>query len=118
MLGAVYPVLPGVIAIYGSFFVYGLFFGFEAFGLWFWLIQIVILVAIVVADYAVGAYGVKKFGGSRASIIGSTVGLIVGPFVIPVVGLIIGPLLGAFIGELIIGSSPKLAFKAAIGALL
>jgi uncharacterized protein YqgC (DUF456 family) len=118
MIGAVYPVLPGVLAIYGSFFVYGLFFGFDAFGFWFWSIQTVILLVIIVADYAVGAYGVKKFGGSRASIIGSTIGIIIGPFVIPVAGLIIGPFLGAFIGELIIGSSPKRALKASVGALI
>ncbi|MEX1029866.1 MAG: DUF456 family protein [Paenibacillaceae bacterium] len=120
MIGAVYPVLPGVLAIYGSFFVYGFFFSFETFGFGFWFIQTVILLIIMVADYAVGAYGVKKFGGSRASMIGSTIGIIIGPFIIPIpgLGLILGPFVGAFIAELIIGSSPKLALKASVGALI
>jgi uncharacterized protein YqgC (DUF456 family) len=118
MIGAVYPVLPGVLAIYGSFFVYGFFFGFETFGFWFWSIQTLILLIIMVADYVVGAYGAKKFGGSRASMIGSTIGILIGPFVIPVAGLIVGPFLGAFMAELIIGTSPKQALKASVGALI
>jgi uncharacterized protein YqgC (DUF456 family) len=118
MAGTVYPVLPSVLAIYGAFFIYGWLVGFEPFGFWFWLIQTLIVAAIVIADYAVSAYGVKKFGGSRASVIGSTIGLIVGPFVIPAFGLIIGPFVGAVIGELIIGTQWKLAIKAGIGSVI
>jgi uncharacterized protein YqgC (DUF456 family) len=118
MIGAVYPILPGVLAIYAAFFIYGFFFGFSAFGLWFWSIQTLILLVIIVADYAVSAYGVKKFGGSRASIIGCTIGIIIGPFVIPVAGLIIGPFIGAFIAEIMKGSSPRHALKASTGALI
>jgi len=118
MLGAVYPVLPGVLAIYAAFFVYGFMIGFGELGLWFWLIQTVILAAVIIADYAVSAWGVKAFGGSRASVIGSTIGIIIGPFAIPAVGLIAGPLIGAFVGEWIAGTPPRLAWKAAVGALV
>ncbi|NEW08460.1 DUF456 family protein [Paenibacillus sp. SYP-B3998] len=118
MIGAVYPVLPGVLAIYGAFFLYGWLVSFEPFGIWFWLIQSIIVLIIIVADYAVSALGVKKFGGSKASVIGSTIGLIIGPFVIPAFGLIIGPFLGAVIGELIIGTEWKKAFSAGIGSVL
>ncbi len=118
MAGAVYPVLPGALAIYGAFFVYGLFFGFDAFGFWFWLLQTMIVVVIFVADYAVSALGVKTFGGTRASVIGSTIGLIIGPFVIPVAGLIIGPFLGAVIGEMTQGTAVKQAVKAGAGSVV
>lgn len=118
MAGAVYPVLPGVLAVYAAFFVYGLMIGFGSFGKWFWLIQTTIVVVIFVADYVVGAYGVKKFGGSRASVIGSTIGLIAGPFVIPVVGLLVGPFLGAAIGELATGADIKQSCRAGIGSLV
>ena len=74
--------------------------------------------ALFVADYAVGAWGVKKYGGSKASIYGSTIGVIVGPFLIPGFGLILGPLLGAIIGELLIGSDFKLACKAGLGSVV
>jgi len=118
MAGAVYPVLPGALAIYGAFFVYGFFFGWTEFGFWFWTIQTLVVVVIFVADYAVGALGVKKFGGGRASVIGSTIGLIVGPFVIPAFGLLIGPFLGAVLGELLVGTKPEPAMKAGLGALV
>jgi uncharacterized protein YqgC (DUF456 family) len=118
MVGAVYPVLPGAVAIYAAFFVYGWMVSFQPFGVWFWVIESTIFVGLMVADYAVGALGVKKFGGSRASVIGSTIGLIAGPFVIPVAGLIIGPFLGAVIAEVIKGTDFKQALSAGIGALV
>src|SRR5690606_13532197 len=104
MLGTIYPVLPGVFAIYAAFFVYGWFFSFSDFNIWFWIIQTFILLVLIVADYIVSAWGVKKYGGSKASVIGSTIGIIIGPFVIPGVGLVLGPFLGAVIGEMIAGS--------------
>ncbi|PYI54006.1 DUF456 domain-containing protein [Paenibacillus flagellatus] len=118
MAGAIFPILPGVLAVYGAFFVYGLFFGFGEFGFWFWLLQTSIVAALLIADYVVNAWGVKKFGGSRASVIGSTIGIIAGPFVIPGVGLIVGPFLGAWIGELLAGADMKQATRAGLGALV
>lgn len=118
MAGAIYPILPGALAIYAAFFVYGWFFSFEPFGFWFWSIQTIIVVVLFVADYMVNAWGVKKFGGSRASVIGSTIGILIGPFVIPAFGLIIGPLAGAIIGELIHGSDMGRAVKVGWGSLV
>ncbi|MDF2963401.1 MAG: rane protein [Paenibacillus sp.] len=118
MAGAVYPVLPGAVAIYAAYFVYGWMIGFEPFGVWFWLTQTTLLAILLIADYAVSALGVKKFGGTRASVVGSTIGLILGPFVIPVAGLLIGPFLGAVIGELITGTEWKQALRAGVGALV
>lgn len=118
MVGAIFPILPGALAIYAAFFVYGFFISFEHFGVWFWIIQTLIVAALFIADYAVNAWGVKKFGGSRASIIGSTIGILIGPFVIPAFGLLLGPLLGAIIGELIVGSKLDEALKAGFGAVV
>lgn len=118
MAGAIYPVLPGVIAIYFAFFVYGWFFSFEPFGWFFWIIQTLIVIALLVADYAVGAWGVKKFGGSKLSVWLSTIGIIIGPFVIPAFGLILGPLLGAMLGELIKGETLNKAFKVGVGSVV
>lgn len=118
MAGAVFPILPGALAIYLGFFVYGWFFTFASFGWVFWTMQTLVVVVLFIADYVVGAWGVKRFGGSRASVIGSTIGIIVGPFAIPGFGLILGPLIGAFAGELIAGSRPDKALKVSIGSLL
>jgi len=118
MIGTVYPILPSVFAIYGAFFVYGFMISFEPFGWWFWIIQTLIVIILTVSDYVVSAMGVKKFGGSKASIWGSTIGLIIGPFVIPAFGLILGPFIGAVIGELINGASFERAVKAGVGSVL
>jgi len=118
MVGTIYPILPGVIAIYAAFFVYGFMISFEDFGIWFWSIQTVILIVLFIADYAVGAISVKKYGGSRASVIGMTIGLIFGPFVLPVAGLIAGPFIGAVLGELTQVSDMKHALKVGWGSLV
>ncbi|MFF2480780.1 DUF456 domain-containing protein [Paenibacillus sp. NPDC058071] len=118
MAGTVYPILPGALAIYGAFFVYGFFFSFEPFGWVFWTLQTLIVVVLFIADYAVSAWGVNRFGGSRASVVGSTIGIIIGPFVIPAFGLIIGPFAGAVIGELIIGTSFVQSLKVGVGSLV
>ncbi|MFB9327607.1 DUF456 domain-containing protein [Paenibacillus aurantiacus] len=118
MAGAVYPILPGALAIYAAFFVYGFFVSFEHFGFWFWSFQTMIVAVLFIADYAVNAWGVKKFGGSKASVIGSTIGVLIGPFVIPAFGLLLGPLLGAVIGELIAGSNFEKALKVGFGSVV
>ncbi|MDQ6419840.1 DUF456 domain-containing protein [Paenibacillus sp. LHD-117] len=118
MVGAIYPILPGALAIYAAFFVYGWFFAFGDFDWIFWTIQTLIVIVLFVADYAVSAWGVKRFGGTRASVIGSTIGLIIGPFVIPAFGLIIGPFAGAVIGELMAGKNFEQSLKAGWGALV
>ena len=116
--GCYFPILPGALAIYAAFFIYGFFISFEPFGFWFWTIQTLIVAALFIADYAVNAWGVKKYGGSRASVIGSTIGIIIGPFVIPAFGLILGPLLGAVIGEMLAGSNLNQSLKVGFGAVV
>lgn len=118
MAGAVIPILPGALAIFAAFFAYGLLIGFTPFGFWFWLIESAILLTLLVADYAVSALGVKKFGGSKASVVGSTIGIIAGPFVIPAFGLLLGPFLGALLGELLTGAGWDRAMRAGIGAVV
>ncbi|MFM9280451.1 DUF456 domain-containing protein [Paenibacillus jiagnxiensis] len=118
MAGAVYPVLPGALAIYFAFFVYGWFFSFSSFTVWFWIIQTLIVVVLFVADYIVNAWGVNKFGGSKLSTVLSTVGVIIGPFVIPAFGLILGPFIGAVLGELINRQPLDKAVKVGFGSLV
>ncbi|WP_322906899.1 DUF456 domain-containing protein [Paenibacillus campi] len=118
MVGTVYPVLPSVVAIYFAFFVYGWFFSFAEFNVWFWIIETLIVVVLLAADYLVGAYGTRKFGGSRLAVILSVIGLIVGPFVIPAFGLILGPLIGAVAAELIQGRDVNSALRVGWGTVL
>ncbi|AWB47031.1 DUF456 domain-containing protein [Paenibacillus sp. CAA11] len=118
LAGAVIPVLPGVVAVYAAFFAYGWFFSFEPFGWVFWTLQTLIVAVLLIADYAVGAWGVKRFGGSKASVWLSTIGAIIGPFVIPAFGLILGPFIGAVIGEMFSGSPLKKSLKVGVGSVV
>ena len=77
------------------------FFTFEPFGWFFWIIQGLFIVLLFVADYIANMIGIKKYGGSKAGIWGSTIGLLVGPFVIPFLGILIGPFIGAIGAEII-----------------
>ena len=63
--------------------------------------------------------GTKKFGGSKAGMWGTTIGLIVGIFAPIPFGILIGPFVGAYIGEVMFNKTegPQ-AFKAAIGSFI
>ncbi len=101
-VGLVYPVIPAVLFIAGGIILYGFLFTFEHFNSVFWTVQILFVILLFIADYAANLFSVKKFGGNKAGIWGSTIGLLVGPFVIPFAGILIGPFLGAFLAELIV----------------
>jgi uncharacterized protein YqgC (DUF456 family) len=119
-VGLVYPILPSVLFLLAGFLLYGVFFSFQPFNWLFWLIQGLFVVLLFVADYLANLVGIKKFGGSKAGVWGSTIGLLVGPFVIPVLGILIGPFIGAIAAELIVNKrkftdSLKIGFGSVIG---
>ena len=117
--GLVYPIIPSAVFLVGGFLLYGWIHTFDGMNLFFWIIQVLFIILLFGADTLSNLVGVKKFGGSKAGMWGSTIGLIFGPFVIPVAGILIGPFLGAVIAELIVSrSSIKQAFKTGVGSLV
>lgn len=119
-VGLIYPIIPSVLFIMAGFILYGMFYSFTSFNWLFWTIQSLFVVLLFIADYVANIIGVKKYGGSKAGVWGSTIGLIVGPFVIPVIGIIIGPFLGAIVAELIVHkkdlvTAVKIGFGSVIG---
>jgi len=85
-LGLVYPIIPSAVFILGGYLLYGLFASFEDMSWLFWTIQLLFIILLFGADTLSNLVGVKKFGGSKAGMWGSTIGLLIGPFVIPVAG--------------------------------
>lgn len=85
---------------------------------WFLGITAVVALAIFALDYIIPVVGTKKFGGTKAGMIGTTLGLIIG-LIAPIPGgIIIGPFVGAFLGELSNKADNKTALKAAFGSFL
>lgn len=118
-IGLVYPIIPSVVFVLGGFLLYGLFFSFSDLHWTFWVIESFFVVLLFGADMLANAFGVKKYGGSKAGIWGSTIGLLVGPFIIPFAGIIVGPFLGAFIAELIFSrTTVKQAVKTGFGSVI
>lgn len=118
-IGLVYPIIPSVLFIFAGFLVYGLLFSFEPFNWIFWVIQGLLVLLLTGADYISNLIGVKKFGGSKAGVWGSTIGLLVGPFIIPAFGIILGPFIGAFLAEWIVHrTSVKEALKIGFGSVI
>ena len=87
-----------------------------------WFLGITAAVALLVfaMDYIIPAMGTKKFGGSRAGMIGTTIGLLVAIFfpVLGIFGIIIWPFVGALVGELINKTDQQTALKAAFGSFI
>lgn len=100
-VGLVYPIIPSVIFLLAGFLLYGVLFSFQPFHWLFWVIQGLFIVLLFVADYIANMIGIKKYGGSKAGVWGSTIGLILGPFIIPILGILIGPFIGAILAELL-----------------
>jgi len=118
-IGLVYPIIPSVLFILAGFIAYGLFFSFTSFSFLFWSIQGMFVLLLFFADYLANLVGVKKYGGTKAGVWGSTIGLLAGPFVIPILGIIIGPFLGAVIAELLVSRADwKTALKVGMGSLI
>ncbi|GAA0738676.1 hypothetical protein GCM10009431_06830 [Gaetbulibacter jejuensis] len=84
----------------------------------FLIITLIVAIAIWLLDYVIPAMGTKRFGGSKAGMIGTTIGLIIGLIFLGPFGIIIGPFFGALIGELINKSEFDKAVKAAFGSFL
>ncbi|MFN8283493.1 MAG: DUF456 domain-containing protein [Chitinophagales bacterium] len=121
LVSCVLPPLPGTIIAYGTLLL--TYFGMENHGNISQTVLIVygILVGVFsIVDSFIPIWGTKKFGGTKAGIRGSFIGILVGIFLAPFGGIsiIICPFLGAMIGELIVGQDFSSAFKSGIGSFV
>lgn len=127
VIGSILPGLPGPPLSYLGLLLihWSRFAQFSARMLVIWAI-IVLIVAVL--DYVVPVWGTKKFGGTRAGVRGSTIGLVIGVILLPMLGIILGPFglfgilggpfIGAWIGERSAGQDPDTALRAAVGSFI
>lgn len=78
----------------------------------------VIGILVLIADYTLPVVATKKFGGTKAGVIGGMIGTIAGILLPIPFGVILGPLLGAIIGDLYGGNRIKSAFKSGFGSFI
>ncbi|PIF01693.1 MAG: hypothetical protein CR994_00095 [Maribacter sp.] len=83
-------------------------------------ITLVIALIVFALDYIIPAVGTKKFGGTKAGMLGTTIGLLVALFfpVLGPFGIVIWPFVGALLGELLNKADKKTATKAAFGSFI
>lgn len=74
-------------------------------------------VLILVLDYFIPVITAKKYGATRAGIIGSMIGMVAGMFLTPI-GMILGVFLGAMLGDLYSGRSTSDATRSGLATLL
>ncbi|MCP4975129.1 MAG: DUF456 domain-containing protein [Maribacter sp.] len=87
-----------------------------------WFLGITLAIALIVfmLDYVIPAVGTKKFGGTKAGMFGTMIGLLVALFfpILGPFGIIIWPFVGALVGELMNKADKKTATKAAFGSFI
>lgn len=83
-------------------------------------ITLAVALIVLALDYIIPAIGTKKFGGTKAGMIGTTIGLLVAVFfpVLGVFGIVVWPFIGALVGELLNKADQKTALKAAFGSFI
>lgn len=119
LAGTVVPVLPGIPIIWLGMMAYGWYTGWVAYGFTAMLVVAILVILSLAVDQLASAMGAKKFGASRAGMIGSIVGAIAGLLVFSLPGLIAGTFLGAMAFELAFSQrNLKESMASGAGALL
>ncbi|MBN2814288.1 MAG: DUF456 domain-containing protein [Bacteroidales bacterium] len=127
VIGSILPGLPGPpISYLGLLLLHWT--RFAQFSVNMLVIWAIIIIVVSVIDYVVPIWGTKKFGGTRAGVRGSTIGLIVGVILLPMLGIVLGPFglfgilggpfIGALIGERYAGQNSQQATRAAFGSFI
>ena len=115
---SVLPPLPGPVLSYGAMISAHYISEETTFSTTSFVVWGIITVIILIADYLLPVAATKKFGGTKAGVIGGMIGVIAG-IILPIpFGIILGPLLGAIIGDLYGGNHIRSAFKSGFGSFL
>ena len=101
LAGTILPVLPGIPIIWAGLLGYGLYSGWASYGLGAMAVTGFLVALSLAVDQLASIMGARKFGASRAGMIGSFVGAISGLIIFSLPGLILGTFFGAVAAEMI-----------------
>jgi uncharacterized protein YqgC (DUF456 family) len=117
LVGLVLPALPGAPVLFLGLLAAAWAENFSYVGVYTLIILGIMAFLTYAVDFAAGAFGAKRFGASRRSVFGATIGALVGIF-FGIPGLLLGPFVGAVIGELSYRPDIFAAGRAGLGATL
>lgn len=119
LAGTVLPAVPGLPVIWAAMFGYGWYSGWADYGFTAMLVSGITVAISIAVDQLASVMGAKKFGASRAGMIGSFIGAIVGLMILNIIGLIAGTFLGAMAFEMLFsGRSLGQGMASGAGALV
>lgn len=117
LIGTFLPSLPGTALILGAIALHAVANGFDPIGPWRLALFVVLALVAIALDYAAGALGAKRFGGSGWAVAGAVVGAVVGLFFGPL-GLLLGPVVGAVLAELIYCRKLDASLRSGVGTVV
>ena len=117
IVGSFSPIIPGPITSWFGLLVIH-FSKLIPFDNQFLFITFLIAALIFGLDLIIPILGLKKLGGSRKGLIGSTIGLFLGLFLAGPLGLLIGSFFGAISGEYVNNNSLKKSIRPAMGTFI
>jgi uncharacterized protein YqgC (DUF456 family) len=118
-IGSILPILPGPVLSYvGLLIIHFFAFDMDFLTNYELIIYGFITLFVFLSDYVLQLFGVKKMGGKKKAVYGTTIGIILGMFFIPPFGIVLGAFLGAFLGALMDNQNNNQAFKIAFGSLI
>jgi uncharacterized protein YqgC (DUF456 family) len=116
--GSVIPIIPGPALAFAALVVMGIAGAWEPFSIWFYAVMGVLCIIVSLADNILPLLGAGRFGGSRAGVWGSIVGLVVGLFIAPPWTIFLGAFAGAVAGEYLADLNLRKALYAGWGVFL
>ncbi|MEM7112984.1 MAG: DUF456 domain-containing protein [Chloroflexota bacterium] len=117
IVGIIIPIIPGMILVWLSALVFVLFTGFNVLPLSAFVIITLIAAITGTAEFWLSAWGAKKGGASKRSLLWGIAGSLVGTFIFPLVGTIIGYAVGILLSEYQQQADWEAAFRASVGGV-
>jgi uncharacterized protein YqgC (DUF456 family) len=117
-VGCLVPVVPGPPMSYAALIILSLAKQWKPFSSTFLLVMAGLTLLAVALDYAVPAFGARRYGASKLGVLGAALGMILGLLAFPPFGMILGGMAGAVVGEFFAGKKSQEALRASWGVFI